>query len=205
MHRGIEDLMRYAVVNQTVQLHARYGDFQPMAPDPAQVRYSDEQLYALARFIDALRPPPNPNRMTPLARRGRQIFDREGCAGCHTPPLYTSNQLTPAIGFHVPPEHLRRYNVLPIVVGTDPTLAMATRRGTGYYKIPSLRGVWYRNGFGHGGWAATLEDWFDPARLRADYVPTGFHLQPGPIKGHEFGLLLNAADRAALIAFLRTL
>jgi hypothetical protein len=82
---------------------------------------------------------------------------------------------------------------------------MATRRGTGFYKVPSLRGVWYRNAFGHAGQAETLEEWLDPARLKDDYVPKGFHLGPGPIKGHEFGLKLAPDDREALIAFLKTL
>jgi hypothetical protein len=95
--------------------------------------------------------------------------------------------------------------VLKISVGTDPALALRSRRGTGYYKIPSLKGVWYRSGFGHGGWCESLEDWFDPARLRDDYIPTGFHLGIGPVKGHEFGLRLSADDRKALIAFLKTL
>jgi len=45
----------------------------------------------------------------------------------------------------------------------------------------------------------------DPARLREDYVPHGFHLGPGPIRGHEFGLSLTPDDRQALIAFLKTL
>lgn len=204
-HRRLEDLMRYAALNQTIQLHARYGDFQPLPADPAQLRYSDEQLFALAKFVDSLQAPRNPNRVTALTRRGEQLFHRQGCAVCHTPPLYTSNRLTPAAGFRVPAEHWRSYDITPVVVGTDPTLALETRRGTGYYKIPSLRGVWYRNGFGHGGWCANLEDWFDPRRLRSDYVPTGFHLHPGPVEGHRVGLELSAGDRAALIAFLRTL
>ena len=85
---------------------------------------------------------------------------------------------------------------LNVSVGTDPTLAMATRRGTGFYKVPSLRGVWYRNALGHGGQAETLEEWLDPARLKEDYVPKGFHLGPGSIKGHEFGLKLLSEDRA---------
>ena len=50
-----------------------------------------------------------------------------------------------------------------------------------------------------------MEEWFDPARLKEDYVAKGFHLAPGPIKGHEFGLKLGVEDRQALIAFLRTL
>jgi hypothetical protein len=55
------------------------------------------------------------------------------------------------------------------------------------------------------GQAETLEEWFDPARLNPDYVPKGFHLAPGPIKGHEFGLKLSANDKRTLIAFLKTL
>lgn len=44
--------------------------------------------------------------------------------------------------------------------------------------MDSPKGVWYRRPLGHGGWVATLEDWFDARRLRDDYVPTGF-------KGYE--------------------
>jgi catechol 2,3-dioxygenase-like lactoylglutathione lyase family enzyme len=56
-------------------------------------------------------------------------------------------------------------------IGTDPRSALTTRRGTGYYKVPSLKGVWYRGPFEHNGSVATLEDWFDPKRLQGDYVP----------------------------------
>lgn len=68
-----------------------------------------------------------------------------------------------------------------------------------------MRGVWYRHGFGHGGQAATLEEWFDPARLKNDYVPKGFHLGPGPIEGHNEGLGLTPEEKRDLIAFLKTL
>jgi hypothetical protein len=93
-------------------------------------------------------------------------------------------------------------------VGTDPELALRTRRGTGYYKVPSLKGVWYRGPFEHSGFVASLEDWFDPRRLRDNYVPTGFRgIGTGTraVPGHAFGLDLSAADKAALIAFLKTL
>ena len=72
----------------------------------------------------------------------------------------------------------------------------------------SLKGVWYRGPFEHSGSVATLEDWFDPRRLRDDYVPTGFigyGLKTRTVKGHEFGLQLSAEDKRALIAFLKTL
>jgi hypothetical protein len=62
--------------------------------------------------------------------------------------------------------------------------------------------------FEHNGSCAALEDWFDPARLRDDYVPTGFvgyGVKARAVKGHEFGLDLSADDKRALIAFLKTL
>lgn len=209
-HRSIGDLMRYAMVNQGLDTLAYYGDFQP-GPRGTNfsgelgVRYSDEQLYALALYVYSLKPPPNPNAVDDRARHGEKIFQREGCGGCHTPPLYTNNKLTPAVGFKVPADLLQTGEVLNVSVGTDPTLALKTRRGTGFYKVPSLRGVWYRNAFGHTGQAETLEEWFDPARLRRGYVPGGFHIGPGPIQGHEFGLKLPSGDRQDLIAFLKTL
>jgi len=219
-HRSIADLMRYAAMNRGIgdggDGLANHNGFIPgdpprfqKLPDPAtRSRYSDEQLYALALYIYSLQPPPNPNKFDALAERGQKIFEREGCAMCHTPPLYSNNKLTPADGFTVPPDHREKYDILPISVGTDPDLTLKTRRGTGYYKAPSLKGVWYRGMFGHSGWCATLEDWFDPRRTRDDYVPTGFKpygAKTYAVKGHPFGLNLSVEDRKALIAFLKTL
>jgi hypothetical protein len=62
--------------------------------------------------------------------------------------------------------------------------------------------------FGHSGWSASLEDWFDPARMKNDYVPTGFKpygTESYAVKGHPFGLDLSAAEKKDLIAFLKTL
>jgi hypothetical protein len=123
-----------------------------------------------------------------VAATGKEIFSREGCAGCHTPPLYTNNKLTLAESFTPPPGGEKKYDILPISVGTDPNWALKTRRGTGYYKVPSLRGVWYRTMFGHSGWCAALEDWFDPSH--DDYVLTGFKpygSETYAVKGHPFG------------------
>jgi hypothetical protein len=216
-HRDIADLMRYAAMNQDGDVMGRYGNFVPVEAlgkrpeDPSKFtggRYSDEQLYALALFLYSLRPPANPNRSDSLTAAGKKVFEREGCAGCHTPPLYTNNALTPVIGFRPPAEDTKKFAVMPIVVGTDPDLALKTRRGTGYYKVPSLKGLWYRGPIEHSGSVASLEDWFDPTRLNDDYKPTsfrGYGVKTRAIKGHEFGLKLSPADRNALIAFLRTL
>jgi len=64
---------------------------------------------------------------------------------CHTPPLYTNNKLTPAQGFpYQRPKD--QYDILPIVV-VPIRRGLTTRLGTGYYKVPSLKGVWYRGPF----------------------------------------------------------
>ena len=108
----------------------------------------------------------------------------------------------------VPADHKQRFDILETRIGTSPGYALETHKGTGYYKVPSLKGVWYRGPFEHNGSVATLEDWFDPARLRDDYIPTGFKGYDGKtrgVPGHRFGLELTPGDRKALIAFLRTL
>lgn len=216
-HRGVGDVMRYAALNQGADDFAQYGDFRPIEvffgrlpepTDPRLDRYSDEQLYALALYLYSLPPPPNPNKFGAVARRGKKVFEREGCAMCHTPPLYTNNMLTPVEGFTPPEDHLKKFHILAVTLGTDPNLALTTRRGTGYYKVPSLKGVWYRSMFEHNGSCATLEDWFDPRRQRDDYVPTGFKgygVKNRAVKGHPFGLELSPEDKKALIAFLKTL
>jgi hypothetical protein len=85
----------------------------------------------------------------------------------------------------------------------DPTESRNLFRG-----YPTRNAVWYRNLFGHAGDVASLEDWFDPARLRDDYVPSGwkgFRQTHRVVPGHEFGLKLSSPDKRALIAFLNTL
>ena len=208
-HRSIGDLMRYAALTVGMRQVARYGDFVPEGRDLVlRLRFSDEQLYALAMYLYSLKPPPNPNKFDALAARGQNVFSREGCVSCHTPPLYTNNKLTPADGFTIPAGHAERFDIMRTSVGTDPNSALKTRRGTGYYKVPSLLGVWYRGPFEHNGSVATLEDWFDPRRLNDDYVPTGhigYGLKTRAVKGHRFGLDLSPGDKQALIAFLKTL
>ncbi|MEQ9441246.1 MAG: hypothetical protein RIG62_19540 [Cyclobacteriaceae bacterium] len=224
-HEGPGDLMRYAAFNQGMDMLTRYNDFIPMGvhdytelPKPEEwdhpfgydaFRYNDAQLYALAQYIYSLEPPENPNHFDEaILSRGETVFKEQGCITCHTPPLYTNNQLTPALGFEPPKDHYEKYDIFNVSVETDPTLAIKSRRGTGYYKIPSLRGLWYRGPYLHSGNLAKLEDLFDPARLQDDYIPTGYKpymVETMAVKGHEFGMELNEEDKNALVAFLKTL
>ena len=209
-HRFAADLMRFADFHQRNSIYAGFGPFHPQTiPKPEDdERYGDDQAYALAQFLYALKPPRNPNQPDDLSAAGKKVFEREGCGGCHTPPLYTNNKLTPVDGFSVPTDHPERAHIMPISVHTDPTNALKTRKGTGFYKVPSLLGVWFRGPYEHNGSVATLEDWFDAARLRNDYIPSGFKpygVKTRAVRGHEFGLSLEPGDKSALIAFLRTL
>jgi len=211
LHRNIADLMRYAtfLAGQNYFFSTSLTLPQGSVPEPSSTyRPSDEQLYALALYIYHLKPPANPNRFDALAARGKRVFEQEGCAMCHTPPLYTNNKITPSGKFQIPEDHRVKYDILDVRVATDERSATVSIRGRGYYKVPSLTGVWYRGPLEHNGSVATLEDWFDPRRTTDDYVPTGFkgyEVKARAVKGHPFGLDLSGEDRKALIVFLKTL
>ena len=208
LNRGPEDIARYGILVE----YADNGVFgphhmRPAAQERVAVRPPDAAMFALALYLYSLEPAPSPFPLDERALRGQAVFEQKKCGGCHAPPDYSNHKLVAVEGFD-PPGDDPRLEVMKSRVGTDPSLALRTRKGTGYYRIPSLRGLWYRGLFEHSGSVASLEDWFDPRRLRDDYVPTGFR-GPGVAKravpGHTFGLDLPPADKAALIAFLKTL
>ncbi len=224
-HDGPGDLMRYAAFNQGMDMLTSYNGFIPGGKNRqselpsasewkhpfgyAAKRYSDAQLYALTQYIYSLQPPKNPNHFPKATLiRGEKVFTQAGCVTCHTPPLYTNNKLTPASGFEPPRDHFKKYDIFNVSVETDSVTTLYTRRGTGYYKVPSLRGVWFRSAFFHNGNLTRLEEVLDPRRLQADYVPSGFkppHRKTMAVKGHPFGLELGEADKKALVSFLKTL
>jgi hypothetical protein len=207
IQRSVEDLERYIATHFAGDHLATFGTWNASEGLPA-TRFSDDQLHALALYLTSLKPPKNPNKANAFSKKGRAVFEREGCPACHPAPLYTNNKLSPAPGFQVPDKHKTLYDIIPESIGTDPALALETRRGTGYYRVPALTGVWYRGPFGHNGVVGELEQWLDSGRLRNDYFQAGFgglSGRQGAVKGHEFGMRLNDQDRAALVAFLRTL
>ena len=217
LNRDIGDIMRYAIINQNMNMSMSYDSFIPDSDSiPSNAadyrktgRFTDVQLYALAKFLYSLKPPVNPEKFpAKLLEKGKTIFIEQGCVSCHTPPLYTNNKLTPVDGFEPPPGHFKKYNIFNISIGTDPRLSLYTRRGSGYYKVPSLIGAWNRTAFLHDGSLANLEDLFDPGRLLSGYTPTYFKpigVRQMAVPGHPFGMDLNPDEKKAVVAFIKSL
>jgi hypothetical protein len=224
-HDNPGDLMRYAAFNQGMDMLTSYNGYIPIGikknsklPDVADwrhpfgylpKRYSDAQLYALTQYIYSLTSPANPNKFSKaLLKEGSIVFHKAGCVTCHTPPLYTNNMLTPVNGFEPPDLHFKLYDIFNVSVETDSVTALYSRRATGYYKVPSLRGVWFRGAFFHNGHLTKLEEVLDPKRLNDNYVPSGYlppHLKSMAVKGHPFGLNLTDKEKTALVAYLKSL
>lgn len=55
--------------------------------------YEESQAHAIDIYLKALKPEPSPylikNKFSRSAKIGERIFEREGCAKCHPPPIYT--------------------------------------------------------------------------------------------------------------------
>jgi cytochrome c5 len=136
------------------------------------VRPPREVALALAMWLTSLAPPPPMAAPAgSAAATGAQLFAQR-CAGCHVPPAFA--------GPIVPLE----------IIGTDALVGLSSDRGTGGYRVPSLRGVSTRGRLLHDSSVSDPAMLFDPGRA---------------VTGHEFGLDLAPDDRNALLAYLATL
>jgi cytochrome c peroxidase len=82
-----------------------------LGPAPA-----DDDVEALAAFLETLQPPPNPFRnsdgsLTEATRRGEVIFHgaKAGCANCHNGPYFTDGQIHD-VGLGAPADRYRGFN-----------------------------------------------------------------------------------------------
>ena len=127
--------------------------------------------WALARYLWSLEqtlPPVQPA----VGSAGRQVFDRE-CSACHS-----------VEGRSVEPVAME-------LVGTDEAAGRSSERGTGSWRVPSLRGVSLRSQYLHTANFRSLDAMFAPDR--------------DPDVGHTFGLALPFDERTALLVFLQGL
>jgi Cytochrome c len=147
-----------------------------------QIRPPRVVALALAQYLwslaDAMPPPRE------VAAPGRALFEAR-CAACHAGDALTSA-----------PRPLAE-------IGTDPTLGLSPDRGTGFYRVPSLRGVGARPSLFHDGALPNVDALLDPARVTDGY--RGGARGAGAVEGHPFGLDLAPTDRAALADYVRSL
>jgi cytochrome c peroxidase len=109
---------------------------------------TDAQLADLEAYLQTLAPPPAPEQVgEAVVRRGREVFEKSGCAACHAPPTYTSR---------------KTYNV-----------GLIDEVGNKDFNPPSLRGVAQGGPFFHDGRATTLEEVFTRHRhqLKGELAP----------------------------------
>lgn len=168
-----------AIRQETQMLHAS-GE---------RVRPPRELAWALAMYLYSLEPPeqlerPAQRESPALAMRGRALFALH-CDSCHSDSSGSGRA------------------VLATRIGTDPALANGRARGTGKYRPAPLVAVAEAGPYLHTGDVVSLEDLLDPLRLRSDFSRSAHG--PGAIVGHEFGTNLSPQERAAVVAWLRTL
>ncbi|MBI1901479.1 MAG: c-type cytochrome [Planctomycetia bacterium] len=104
---------------------------------------ADEEVEALAAFMETLRPPPplDVARGTldaATVERGKALFEKLDCASCHRGPTFTSDE-----SFDV---------------------GLVDKKGNRQFNPPSLRGVSQRAPYFHDNSAATLEEVFSKHR-----------------------------------------
>ena len=155
------------------------------APDP---ELSDANAALVTAFVRTLAPPA-PLKMSREARQGKDVFTRIGCARCHRPSFTTGDSPIAAIRRK---EVVAYTDLLLHDMGPDLgdiCLALATPTE---FRTEPLMGVHLKKVFLHDGRATTLEQAIDLHGGEATKAQGAFRALP-------------AGERAALLAFLRTL
>ena len=154
-------------------------------PDPELTQAEDHLVNVFVRLLA----PPAPLRLSREARRGQEAFARVGCQGCHVPALRTGDSPIPALRHRQVAAYtdLLLHDMGPQLA--DICLGLAT---PSEFRTEPLMGVRLMPQFLHDGRATTLEQAID--------------LHGGEAAGaRDRFLALPPGDRAALIAFLKTL
>src|SRR6266487_1282212 len=155
------------------------------APDPELSGESADLADAFVRLLA----PPTPQRLTREARQGREAFGRIGCARCHIPALRTGDSPVAALRRREVAAYtdLLLHDMGPELA--DICLGLAT---PAEFRTEPLMGVRLMSRFLHDGRAKSLEQAIDEHGGEATAARDRF-------------LALPAGERAAIVAFLKTL
>lgn len=154
-------------------------------PDPEINQEALDLTNAFVRFLA----PPTPAKLDKEGKRGREVFSEIGCAGCHVPTLRTGESPVPALRNKKVAAYtdLLLHDMGPDLA--DICLGLAT---PSEFRTEPLTGLRLAARFLHDGRAATLEQ--------------AIELHGGEATGaRDRFKSLSAAERSALIAFLKGL
>jgi len=165
------------------------GDSLPAGTDPAAEPEIGARALVLTDAYVRLLAPPAPLKQSGEAHRGSDIFARVGCTGCHVPTLRTGDNPIPALSH----KEVAAYTDL-LLHDMGPDLAdicfgLAT---PSEFRTEPLMGLRHATQFLHDGRAKTPEQAVE------------LHGGEGA-RARDLFKALPAADRAALLAFLKTL
>jgi YVTN family beta-propeller protein len=159
------------------------GADPPLLGAPNAGRSAD--LDALAAFLLRGIPAPRAAAVSGDLQRGRALFAQQGCASCHGGPAWTISAL-PGVPGTLDPDGDGQIDSVLRDVGTLNTLDI---RGSKGFDVPTLIELARTAPYLHDGSLATLEEVIDSGHPTPQSTPTP----------------LTAADRAALVAFLRAI
>jgi len=155
------------------------------APDPELSAHELELADAFVRLLA----PPAPQRQSREANHGRDVFVRVGCAACHVPALRTGDSPTPALSHK---EVAAYTDLLLHDMGperADVCFGIAT---PSEFRTEPLMGLRLMSQFLHDGRAKTPDQAIE------------MHAGEGA-RARDLFAALPPADKAALLAFLKTL
>ena len=161
----------------------------PAGTDPAPEPELSERGLVLTDAFVRLLAPPAPLKQSGEAKQGRAVFDRAGCAGCHVPVLRTGDNAIAALRY----KDVAAYTDLLLHEMGDSLADICFGLATpGEFRTEPLMGLRLSTQFLHDGRAKTPEQAID------------FHGGEAT-RSRDLFRALPPADRAALLAFLKTL
>jgi len=161
----------------------------PKGVDPTPDPEIDQTALDLASDFVRFLAPPSPARLTPQARRGRDLFARVGCASCHLPKLRTGNNPVRALSRQ---EFFAYSDLLIHDMGPDLADICLGLAGPSEFRTEPLIGLRFAEHFLHDGRAETLEGAIEQHGGEGSGARDRFRALP-------------AKERESVIAFLKTL
>jgi CxxC motif-containing protein (DUF1111 family) len=173
----------FGIRPETMRLCDRIPDPEDIR-DPATRRRGIDNFAAFMRLLA----PIGPEGASDLTRGGERVFAAIGCATCHVPALETGPSSNPLF-------HRKRVELFSDLLLHDVGTGDGIKQGaaaSNEIRTPALWGLRLRRPFLHDGSAATIEDAIRRHGGEALLAVRGFER-------------LNDEERAALLAFLRSL